>query len=114
MYLLCRRVSIGSILEMQLQTTQDDRFVNRKLVTIRDNCIYGSGNVLCDPYNVSARYARQSLPIFNEMRNIAQWVWEYLEQRLYKKRFDPVPTMSSIVFIEIAFKNGGVPVQTDA
>jgi len=36
------------------------------------------------------------------------------EQRPYKKRFDPVPTMSSTVLFENAFENGGVPVETDA
>jgi len=72
MRLLIRRVSIGSILEMQLQTTQDRRFINRELVNLRDICIYDSGYVLCNPYNVFAHYARRSLPIFNEMRNIAQ------------------------------------------
>ena len=114
MRLLLRRVSIGSILEMQLQTTQDRRFVNKELVNLCGNCMYGSGCVLCNPCDTSAHYARQSLPIFNEMRNIAQWMCEDPEQRLYKKHFDPVPTMNSTLFFENAFENGGVPVQTDA
>ena len=108
MRLLIRRVSIGSILEMQLQTTQDRRFINRELVNLRDICIYDSGYVSCNLYDVSAHYARQSLSIFNEMRNIAQWMCDDPERRLYKKRF------GSTVFFENAFENGGVPVLTDA
>jgi len=72
MLLLLRRVSIRSTSEMQLQATQDRRFVNKELVTLRDNCIYDSGYGLCNPHDVPAHYARQSPPIFNEMRNIAQ------------------------------------------
>jgi len=97
-----------------LQTKQDGRVINRRLVTLQDNCTYNFRSCLSQDEDITAHYARQSLPIFNEMRNIAQWMCEDPEQRLYRKRLDLVPTMNSTVAPEYYIENGGVPVQTYA
>jgi hypothetical protein len=99
---------------LHLNTKQDGLVSNRELITLYDDRQRNAGSLLDQSADDLILHSRQTFSSFSEMLNIARWMCEDPEQRLYTKGFESIPARSSEFFSGDGIEDDGGSVQTDA